>query len=165
MLGFLSPARGTVTFNGCSMAPQEIKKLWPDIAYVKQDIFLLHDSLRNNILLGDPAPDEERLNQAVAAAGLESVICALTNGLENIIVENGKNLSGGQRQRIALARAFYRDAGLMVFDEPFNELDIESEKMLLVHLQTLAAKGKIIVLISHQKESLSFCNKIIRLDG
>ena len=79
-------------------------------------------------------------------------------------MENGKNISGGQQQRIAIARALYKNADLVLLDEPFNELDEESEISLLEHFQDLAQKGKLIILITHNKKSLSYCNKIISLD-
>ena len=82
-----------------------------------------------------------------------------------MITENGKNISGGQQQRIALARALYHDAEVYLLDEPFNELDEESERVLLTHFQKLSAQGKIVVMITHNKEALAFCNKIVSLNG
>ena len=81
-----------------------------------------------------------------------------------MVAENAKNISGGQRQRISLARALYRDADLILLDEPFSELDEISEVVLLNHLRQLADNGKIIVMVTHNKKALSFCNKTILLD-
>ncbi len=92
------------------------------------------------------------------------IIAQYPEGLEKIITENGKNISGGQRQRIAIARALYKNAGLLILDEPFNELDNNSENKLLLHLQELSHAGTIIILITHNKKSLLFCNTIISLD-
>jgi ABC-type transport system involved in cytochrome bd biosynthesis fused ATPase/permease subunit len=80
-------------------------------------------------------------------------------------MESGKDLSGGQRQRIAVARAMYKNADLVILDEPFNELDEKSEHCLLNIFQKLAQAGKLIILITHDKKSLSFCNKILSLDA
>jgi ABC-type bacteriocin/lantibiotic exporter with double-glycine peptidase domain len=84
--------------------------------------------------------------------------------INKIITEDGKNISGGQRQRIAIARALYKNSSLVILDEPFNELDRNSENMLLTHFAGLSEQGTMILLITHNKESLSFCNKIISLD-
>ena len=81
-----------------------------------------------------------------------------------MIMENGKNISGGQQQRIAIARALYKNADLILLDEPFNELDEESETMLLDHFHQLAQQGKLVILITHNKQSLIRCNKILSLD-
>ena len=86
-------------------------------------------------------------------------------GLQKEITENGRNLSGGQQQRMALARAFYKDAPVLLLDEPFNELDEPAEPQLLHHCRELAARGKIIIMITHHPKSLEFCNQIISLDA
>ena len=81
-----------------------------------------------------------------------------------MIMESGKNISGGQRQRIAIARALYKPADLIILDEPFNELDEASERRLLCHFRYLTQNGKMVILITHNKQSLAYCNKIISLD-
>jgi len=92
------------------------------------------------------------------------VISTFPEGLEKIITENGKNISGGQQQRIAIARALYKNASLILLDEPFNELDEEATCSLLKHFRELTGKGRSVVMITHDKKSLSYCNKIISLD-
>jgi ABC-type bacteriocin/lantibiotic exporter with double-glycine peptidase domain len=136
---------------------------WSRIAYVKQQSFLIHDSIRNNITLNGQPCDEERLKKAIDAAGLNVLIESLHGKMDTIITENGRNVSGGQRQRIVLARALYKEADLIILDEPFNELDEESECALLRYFRQLAQSGKMIILITHNKKSLSFCNKTISL--
>ena len=83
--------------------------------------------------------------------------------MDKVITENGKNISGGQQQRITIARALYKNADLILLDEPFNELDEASVVSLLVHFRELADSGKIVILVTHDKLSLSYCNKIISL--
>jgi ABC-type bacteriocin/lantibiotic exporter with double-glycine peptidase domain len=95
---------------------------------------------------------------------LNELISTFSEGLQKVITENGKNISGGQQQRIALARAVYKNADLILLDEPFNELDEASEILMLEYFQQLAQQGKIVVIITHDKQSLSYCNKIISLD-
>ena len=108
--------------------------------------------------------NKEHLQYALNISGLDQVITKFTEGLEKVITENGKNISGGQQQRIAIARALYKNATLILLDEPFNELDEEATHSLLQHFRQLAATGKSVVMITHDKKSLSYCNKIISLD-
>ena len=160
LLGFLPPEKGNVLINdlkGMSDA------YWSRIAYVKQQSFLIHDTIRHNITLNGEPCDEQRLERAVAGAGLTAVVEGFPEGLEKVIMENGRNISGGQRQRIVLARALYKETDLIILDEPFNELDEESECMLLRHFKQLTNEGKMVILITHHKKSFSFCNKTINL--
>jgi len=85
-------------------------------------------------------------------------------GLNKLITENGKNISGGQRQRIAFARALYKDADLLILDEPFSELDESSESEMLCYCRKLAGEGKIVLLITHNKKNLSLCHQTLLLD-
>jgi len=164
LLGFLEPDSGNIFFNGRGCPAPLRQEFWGTVSYVKQQPFLLHDSILKNIVLDDTVPDSGRLRQAVRLAGLEELIERLPEKLEYRIAENGKNISGGQRQRIALARLLYKDSDLLLLDEPFSELDEHSELAVLAHLKTQALSGKLVILIAHGRESLSFCSKIISLD-
>ena len=117
-----------------------------------------------NIVLDEDGYDRERLCEAARAAGLERFTGKFPEGLQAPITENGKNISGGQRQRIAFARALYKDADLLILDEPFSELDEEAERELLEYCLQLAKGGKAILLITHNKTNFSFCHKTIFLD-
>ena len=81
-----------------------------------------------------------------------------------MITENGKNISGGQQQRITIARALYKNAELIMLDEPFNELDEPSAILLAQHFKEMAANGKTVIMITHDSKCLSYCNKVISLD-
>lgn len=164
LLGFLEPADGAILINGKKTNANARKQFWKDIAYSRQYAFLIHDSILKNITLEESQIKEDHLNDAILVSGLKELLDKYPDGIHHVINENGKNISGGQRKRIAIARALYKDAGLILLDEPFNELDQLSGNTILRHLQALAESGKIIVLITHDKESLSFCNKIISLD-
>jgi ABC-type transport system involved in cytochrome bd biosynthesis fused ATPase/permease subunit len=164
LLGFINPGKGKIFINEQETTSTERKKFWSRISYVKQQPFLLHDSILNNILLTETVYDINRVNAIVKITGLDDLIAQYPEGINKIITENGKNISGGQRQRIIIARALYKNGDLIILDEPFSELDNESEKQLLQYLSSLAQTGKLIILITHNKESLSFCNKIISLD-
>jgi len=164
MLGFLAQEEGEVLFNEKAFGQEERKRYWKHIAYVKQQPFLLHDSVLGNITMNGEDYDTERLQRALAISGLDEVIAKWKNGIRSDIVENGKNISGGQRKRIAMARALYKKADLLILDEPFSELDNRSEQRLLHHFKQLSREGMRIILISHNDDSLSYCNKIITLD-
>ncbi|CAN5828821.1 ABC transporter ATP-binding protein [soil metagenome] len=164
LLGFLPAAKGNIFFNGKPVSNIEIKNYWPRIAYVRQQNFFIHDSLLRNITLEEKTSKEENLQYAVLYSGLEKIIAQFPEGPGKIITENGKNISGGQQQRVNIARALYKRAGLILLDEPFNELDDEAVHSLLKHFRELAETGTTVVMITHDKESLAYCNKIISLD-
>jgi ABC-type multidrug transport system fused ATPase/permease subunit len=164
LLGFLQPSQGSILVNGDYTASDERQRFWKNISYVKQQPLLIYDSILKNITLNENDVDFQKLEEVSRVAGLKEFVDNYDEGYNKIITENGRNLSGGQRQRMAMARALYKDSDLMILDEPFSELDWLSEKRLLDHLSELAKAGKMIVLITHHKQSLSFCNKIISLD-
>lgn len=162
LLGFLSPAAGQILINDTPLGSDERRLYWPVISYVKQQPFLTHDTILHNITLNGRHYQEEQFKKAITVAGLNNLLND-TPPTSKLITENGRNISGGQRQRIAIARALYKNADLIILDEPFNELDADSENALLHHFKQLAAAGKMVILITHNKESLSFCNKIVSL--
>ena len=164
LLGFLSPAKGEIMINGLPVSSEEIKSYWPSVAYVKQQNFFIHDTLLRNITFEEESHDRNNLDYAMAVSGLDKVITKFPEGIDKIITENGKNISGGQQQRIAIARALYKNAPVILLDEPFNELDEAATQSLLEHFRELAVAGKSVVMITHDKKSLAYCNKVISLD-
>jgi ABC-type multidrug transport system fused ATPase/permease subunit len=164
LLGFLKPDAGQIAINHSDADAGTRQQYWQNISYVKQESFLIHDSILRNIILDERVCDEQKLDQVIQATGLAELINSFPEKLNKIIKENGKNISGGQKQRITIARALYKNADLIILDEPFNELDEGSECLLLDYLKQLSQTGKLIILITHNKKSLSFCNKIVSLD-
>jgi ABC-type transport system involved in cytochrome bd biosynthesis fused ATPase/permease subunit len=154
MLGILQPQKGTI----------DVQTGDGGIACVLQHPFILHDSLQNNIALGDEQPNHQQLQNAIEQAGLNSLAASLPDGINTIITERGKNISGGQQQRIAIARALYRNADLLVSDEPFTELDEISENKILAHFKNLSTTGKIVILATHNPANLAQCSKIITIN-
>jgi ABC-type multidrug transport system fused ATPase/permease subunit len=163
LLGFLDPAGGSILVNGQVTGQEERRQYWSSISYVKQQPFLTHDTILHNITLNGRLCNEQKLEGAIQAAGLHHLINSFTEKQDKVLAENGKNISGGQRQRIAIARALYKDADLIILDEPFNELDAKAEQAMLQHFKELTQQGKMVILITHNQQSLSFCNKIISL--
>lgn len=120
----------------------------------------MYDTVLANITLNAQPLHTQQLQQALEFTGITK---SLPAGIDTMLTENGKNLSGGQRQRIALARALYKNAPVLILDEPFSELDEKAEEQLLQNLQQLAAGGKMVVLITHNKRSLEKCSRVIVL--
>jgi ABC-type multidrug transport system fused ATPase/permease subunit len=164
LLGFIEQEDGVVCVNN-QISHAKDRFAWHNrISYIKQQTFLLYDSIKNNITLEEDNYDEQRLKELIATCGLCSLINQYPEGLNRIITENGKNLSGGQRQRVMLARALYHDFDLLIMDEPFGEMDQQSENEILDSLKQLTHEGKMILFITHNKAGLSFCNKIVSLN-
>jgi len=164
ILGFLTPASGKILVNDILVSPLELKKYWSGISYIRQQSFLIHDSILRNITLHENNYDEEKLKQVLEISGLKDLIDNTPEGLNKMIAENGKNISGGQQQRINIARALYKDAELILLDEPFNELDEASALSLVKYFNQLSSLDKIVIMITHDSKNLSYCNKIISLD-
>jgi ABC-type multidrug transport system fused ATPase/permease subunit len=165
LLGFIGQECGTIMVNNKITDETERQSYWPKISYVKQQPFLIDDSILKNITLADTGIDDEKLNSVLTCCGIDKLVEKYPDGIQKQVTENGKNISGGQRQRIMLARALYHEFDLLILDEPFGEMDHESEIAILQQLQQLAQQGKMILFITHNRASLKFCNKIILVDG
>lgn len=164
LLGFLEPDSGSIEINGIPLSMQERRQCWPSVAYIRQQHFILHDTLLANITLSNDPYNQENLQDAITMAGLSGFINEHPEGLNYLLHEQGRNISGGQRQRVALARAFYKKADILVADEPFNELDQLSVSYLMQTFRQLADAGKMILLITHNSYALSQCNQVISID-
>jgi ABC-type bacteriocin/lantibiotic exporter with double-glycine peptidase domain len=163
LLGFIEPECGLISINNCPADKTLRTANRMRISYVKQSVLLLHDTILKNIVLNDGEYNEAQLNKALQVTGLDALIAQYPEGMHQLITESGNNLSGGQRQRIMLARALYKNFDLLILDEPFNELDEASEQAILHHLKAMTDAGKIILFITHNQQSLNFCNKTISL--
>lgn len=136
------------------------------LGYVKQDIFLMDASIKDNITFGDTNPDENLLKQAIKQASLEDLIQSLPDGLNTVIGERGSRLSGGQKQRISIARSLYRNAEVLIFDEATSALDNQTEQEVSEAIDSLSHVNKTIFIIAHRVTTLKNCNRIYELtDG
>lgn len=132
------------------------------IAYVPQEIALLDDSIRNNLLFGLADKSDEELMRALVTAQLDKFVVAQPFGLETSVGDNGALFSGGQRQRLGLARAILRGAGLLLLDEATSALDEENERQIL---KNLSSSGKSVVLVTHRVLTQVFGHRVFRLNG
>jgi ABC-type multidrug transport system fused ATPase/permease subunit len=164
LLGFIEQEDGMVYINDKILRANERKNYWDRISYIKQQPFLIHDTVLKNITLEDGDYNSGKLKEVADFCGLDLILDQYPERWKGVITENGKNLSGGQRQRIMLARALYHDFDLLILDEPFGEMDQVSENGILEKLQQLAGRGKTILFITHNKQSLAWCNKIVSFD-
>ena len=164
MLGFLEAECGVILINDVCTKATDRQAFWKNISYVKQQPLLIYDSIFKNITLDENVLNPQKSEEIIRVTGLGELTSKYPEGAYKIITENGKNISGGQRKRVVIARALYKQSDLIILDDPFNELDRASEYALLNYLRKLAHSGKMIILITHNKESLSFCNRIISLD-
>jgi ABC-type multidrug transport system fused ATPase/permease subunit len=165
LLGLLTPESGQVIVDG---SPIDLKKSsWQsDVGYVPQDIFLIDDTIRNNIAFGvmNNEISETQIDRSLELAQLSDLVRSLPNGLDTVIGERGVRLSGGQRQRIGIARALYHLPSLLVLDEATSALDLDTEKEFVETLESIHAKITMIV-VSHRMSTLKYCDRVFRLDS
>jgi ABC-type multidrug transport system fused ATPase/permease subunit len=164
LLGFIEQEDGIISINNKIAASKDRKNYRNKVSYIKQQPFFIHDTLLRNITLQEDGYEETKLNEAICFCGLDTLLEKYPEGKDLMITENGKNLSGGQRQRVMLSRALYHGFDLLILDEPFGEIDQLSENAILNRLKLLSEQGKMIIFITHNQSSLSYCNKIISLD-
>jgi ATP-binding cassette, subfamily B, bacterial PglK len=164
IVGLLVPSEGRVEVDGSALDETNRTAWQSRIAYVPQNIFLLDSSIAQNIALGIPAADidRHRLLEAVRLAQLDEFVKTLPEGYDHGIGERGIQLSGGQRQRIGIARALYREATVLVFDEATNALDGLTEQELMATLDTLRGSYTTI-LIAHRMTTVHSCDIIFEL--
>jgi ABC-type multidrug transport system fused ATPase/permease subunit len=165
LLGFLDQDVGVIMINDTITDRADRQNYWPRISYVKQQGFFINDTILKNIVLTDGTYNAGKLAEAVSICSIDNMLIEYPEGINKLITENGKNISGGQRQRIVLARALYHDFDMLILDEPFNEMDAAAENIILSRLKQFTQQGKIILFITHNQESLAFCNKIILPNG
>ncbi|MBI3677418.1 MAG: ABC transporter ATP-binding protein [Proteobacteria bacterium] len=163
LVGLLTPQQGLVMVGGKPLAGARLTAWRNAIAYVSQDPFLFHDTVRRNLLWANPGASESEIWAALAFVGADDFVRRLESGLDTIVGERGTLMSGGERQRIALARGLLRKPVLLVLDEATNAIDIKSEHDILGRLAKLSPRPTI-VMIAHRRESLALCDRAVTID-
>ena len=168
LLGLYTPTSGTITIDNQELSAKNRRKWQNSIGYVSQSVFLTDSTILANITLGckEEDIDMERVANAIEAASLSKFIDSLPNGVNTRIGECGALLSGGQRQRIGIARALYKGAEVLFFDEATSSLDSTTEQSINEAIESLAQADSslTIVVIAHRDSSLSYCDRIITLE-
>lgn len=164
MLGLLYPTKGDFLVDGKSIDKTNAKKWRSQIGYVPQSIFLLDDTVANNIVFGrDEEIDLHEVKRVCELAQIDEVISEMSDGFGTYIGENGVRLSGGQRQRIGIARALYGGAEVLLFDEATSALDNETERDVTKSILSLVGKITMIV-VAHRLSTVADADKLLVLD-
>lgn len=167
LCGFFSPDSGSIEVDGTPLT-EDNRRMWQNnIALVSQDVFIPDVTIAENIAFGVAREDidSERLERAIAAASLGSLVDSLSQGVDTVTGEAGCRLSGGQRQRIGIARALYKDASVLLLDEATSSLDSKTEKEIMDSVEHLshANEDLTILIISHRDATLSSCERIVEI--
>ena len=162
VMGLLTPNNGTIEIDGVPLT-DENRLLWrKSIAYMSQDIFLFHDTIKNNLLWADEQASDAELETALRNASADFVF-DLPEQMETIVGDAGQRLSGGEKQRIALARAMLQKPQLLILDEATSALDLENETRIREMIDTLHAEMTVIV-IGHRLPTLENADQLFLLD-
>lgn len=160
---FYDVKKGTITVGGRNVKEFTCDSLLKNISMVFQNVYLFHDTIRNNILFGNPAASGEEIIAAAKAACCHDFIMALPDGYDTVIGEGGSTLSGGEKQRISIARAMLKDAPIVVLDEATASVDPENEHLIQQAISNLT-HGKTIIVIAHRLATIENADQILAID-
>jgi subfamily B ATP-binding cassette protein MsbA len=156
---FVDISSGHIYVDDVNIRDWNLASLRSQFAMVSQQVVVLNDTLANNVALGLPM-DLTRVQQCLKDANLDAYVAGLGEGIHTTVGHNASQLSGGQRQRLAIARAFYKDAPILILDEATSALDNESERAVqeaMVRLQ----KGRTTLLIAHRLSTIEHADRIV----
>lgn len=163
LLHLYNVERGKVFIDGHDIMDCDIDSLRNAIGYVPQDNFLFSDKVKNNIAFSCENLDMDRVYDAAKFADVHSNIEEFTEGYETVSGERGVTLSGGQKQRISIARAYIKDAPIMILDDSVSAVDVKTEETILANIQN-QRKGKTTLVIASRVSTVSHLDKILVLD-
>jgi ABC-type multidrug transport system fused ATPase/permease subunit len=166
--GLLKPNKGYVLVDGIKINKDNIDSWMSKIGYIPQDLFLLEDTIKNNIIFHTPCSSKEHNQNLIniyKKTNLNTFVYKFKNKFNTVIHKNPNNLSGGQIQRIAIARTLYKGSDLLILDEATSSLDLKNQKKIVKILKDLK-KQKTIIIISHQNFIYSICDVVYKIsDG
>lgn len=164
IIGLVRPCAGRITVDDVALGELDLRAWRHMIGYVPQENLLLHDTILDNVTLGDPALGAADAERALREAGAWEFVAALPDGVRHVVGERGGTLSGGQRQRIMIARALVNRPRLLVLDEATSALDAEAEAAICATLARL--RGRLtIVAITHREAMARIADRVYRLDA
>ncbi len=162
LLGLLEPTAGRISVGDVDLAACDLVQWRQSVAWVPQHPTLFRGSAAANIALGEPAASDEQVMRAAALAGADEFITALPDGYATLIGDGERSLSPGQRRRIGLARAFLRDAPLVILDEPTADLDPANVALVSAAVKRLG-RGRTMLVIAHRPELVEQADRVVRL--
>ena len=161
---FYVPAKGgQILIDGININDYALNDLRKNIAYVSQAPFIFDDTILNNVKFSRQDASDEHIEQAIKQAHLQEFVSSLPQGLQTVVGQDGAQLSGGQRQRIALARAFLKDAPILILDEATSALDSQSERYIQDSLKLLM-RGRTTIVIAHRLSTIESADRILVMD-
>ena len=160
---FYDAQNGEIQVGGHNVREFTCDSLLKNISMVFQNVYLFHDSIRNNILFGKPDASEEEIIAAAKAARCHDFIMALPDGYNTVVGEGGSTLSGGEKQRISIARAMLKNAPIVILDEATASIDPENEHLIQQAIGNLT-HGKTIIVIAHRLATIESADQILVID-
>jgi ATP-binding cassette, subfamily B, bacterial len=160
----VDPSSGQVLLDGVDLRDYRLADLRNQFGIVLQEPVLFSTTIGDNIAYARPEASQREVEQAAAAANAHDFIMALPDGYATQVGERGMQLSGGERQRISVARAFLKDAPILILDEPTSSVDVRTEELILDAIERLTT-GRTSFMISHRPGTLGGCDMILELDG
>jgi ABC-type multidrug transport system fused ATPase/permease subunit len=164
LLRFIDPSAGRIIVGEHDLRRIDAPHWRRHLAYLPQRPTLFRGTIADNVRLGDPGADDAPVRAATALAGADGFVRALPNGYETVVGEGGRVLSSGELRRLALARAFLRDAPLVLLDEPTADLDPASAAIVADAVERLRA-GRTVLLVAHDAELAARADRIVRIDA
>ena len=158
------PQHGYISIDGVDIRSLKLPSLRNQMAVVLQDSYIFNMSITENIAIGKPGATQEEIEEAAKAAEAEDFIRMLPEGYETTLGEGGAGLSGGQKRRLAIARAFLRNAPIILLDEPTVGLDAASEQKVAEAVRRLS-QGKTTLIVSHQLATVADADLIVVLSA
>jgi len=164
LLRLAEPSTGQISIGGVDLAACDTAAWRKFVAWVPQRPTIFRGTVTDNIRLGDPDASDEGVRAAASLAGADGFVRRLPDGYETLVGDGGRPLSAGERRRLALARAFLRDAPLVVLDEPTADLDAESAALVAEAVERLR-RGRTVLVIAHRPELFGRADRVVVLDG
>lgn len=155
---------GRITIGGMDIAQIDPETLFSLFAIVFQDVTLFNNTIMENIRIGRKGASDDEVRCAAELAGCQSIVSRLPQGYRTMIGENGSRLSGGERQRISIARAFLKNAPIILLDEATASLDATSESLIQRSLSRLT-RGKTVLIVAHRPRTIAAADKVIELSN
>lgn len=160
---FYDVTGGSIKIDGQDIRDLTIESLRRNIGIVQQDNVLFSDSIKENILMGNPQATDEEVYAAAKAANAHDFIMSFPDGYDTLVGERGVKLSGGQKQRVAIARVFLKNPPILILDEATSALDLESEALIQESLDRLA-HNRTTLIVAHRLSTITHANQIMLID-